>query len=776
MLTFRTPLELILITCFFLLYNIGTAQSRLQPKCETYLKKEEYEKGVDFLQAQDSVLKKNDPFHSYYMGMMYYHIPHKKKEATQFFQEYLDRTNDEHIKMYGHEHIYFFLGKMYHLNYEWDKAEEWYRLFIQKIDEHEYIPAVQKEILIGEAIRHIDQCDFGRIAVNNPRHVLIESLGDTINTIYPEYAAVVSQNEEKLIFTSRRPDTRGGKLAREGGGFYEDLYTAELVKGSIFENRDFLNDTSGRYYFNTDTDFEYINFRRMDDEINTERHDGSIQLHKDDKVLYFYHDEDVWSVRVDVDSTMKPEKLGEFVNSDYHEPSIFFSNDDSKLFIVSDRPGGFGGKDIYLSEREESGIWSEPMNLGPQINTEFDEDAPYFDPDGITLYFSSKGHSSMGEYDVFRCRLEDSIWTAPVNLGYPINTPADDIYFTMTSRYNRGYYSSSDLKGVGDMDLYRITFADERDPIAELFGHVKKEKGDLMVPTAADILLQTSDEERIKEVSDSVDGDYFLLLGYGKNYEMYVKTVGYVPYKREFSVPKQKEYYQLYQEVHMQHIRAAGGQVIGQEVTVYTALGNEEETVYYNEKTRKTIEKIKAENKITGDIQAHTEYHFYLTADELKEIMKNDTTLEIDENYQARKLMLKTNKLEYMKEDSYLEFEGSLSRDVFLNPDVIATTDAAQIDGLFFTVQIGVYSRNVPHSVLYNLEPLVTRRVNNNTLYRYSTGTYASFDEAQKRCDQIIKIGVEDAFVTAYYKGDRIGPEKAEELLKKFGNKILMKQ
>ena len=164
------------------------------------------------------------------------------------------------------------------------------------------------------------------------------------------------------------------------------------------------------------------------------------------------------------------------VNSDYHEPSIFFSYDGKKLFVVSDRPGGYGGLDIYVSENIGEDQWSEPKNLGPEINTEFDEDAPYLDPDEKTLYFASKGHSSMGDFDIFRSVLEDTTWSDPANLGFPVNTPADDIYFTMTHRYNRGYYASADLNGKGDMDLYRITFSDERDPVAELIGLVKKRR------------------------------------------------------------------------------------------------------------------------------------------------------------------------------------------------------------------------------------------------------------------------------------------------------------
>lgn len=146
------------------------------------------------------------------------------------------------------------------------------------------------------------------------------------------------------------------------------------------------------------------------------------------------------------------------------------------MFIVSDMEGGYGGLDIYMSEQLENGKWTVPLNLGKNINTPYDEDAPYLDPDNETLYYSSDGHSSIGGFDIFRSKLDGFNGSPSINLGYPVNTTADDIFFIMTSRYNRGYYSSSKLGGKGDMDIYRISFADERDPVAELKGFVKMGK------------------------------------------------------------------------------------------------------------------------------------------------------------------------------------------------------------------------------------------------------------------------------------------------------------
>ena len=128
------------------------------------------------------------------------------------------------------------------------------------------------------------------------------------------------------------------------------------------------------------------------------------------------------------------------------------------LYFVSDRPGGFGGHDIYKSTRNEKGKWSEAENLGNVVNSPYDETAVFMHPDGKTLYFSSKGHAAMGGYDIFKSTFENGKWTEPVNIGYPINTPDDDVFFVISASGKHGYYSSIKEGGKGGQDLYMITF------------------------------------------------------------------------------------------------------------------------------------------------------------------------------------------------------------------------------------------------------------------------------------------------------------------------------
>ena len=145
------------------------------------------------------------------------------------------------------------------------------------------------------------------------------------------------------------------------------------------------------------------------------------------------------------------------INTQYHEPSACLSPDGNTLYFVSDRPGGFGGEDIYRCVKLPTGRWSKATNLGPTINTEYDEDAPFMHPDGVTLFFSSNGHKTMGGFDIFFSVKSDSGWYPPQNMGYPINTTDDDVFYVMSSDGKRAYFSSVRPEGLGEQDIYMVT-------------------------------------------------------------------------------------------------------------------------------------------------------------------------------------------------------------------------------------------------------------------------------------------------------------------------------
>jgi Tol biopolymer transport system component len=177
-------------------------------------------------------------------------------------------------------------------------------------------------------------------------------------------------------------------------------------------------------------------------------------LSKDDN-----YNSDIYTSTFDGITWGKPSKLNKNINTRYWESHGYLSEDGNQLVFASDRPGGFGGLDLYLSKRLD-GDWGPAINLGPQVNTQFNEDRPFLINKGKTLFFSSQGHRNMGGYDLFRSELQqNNLWSQPENLGYPLNTPDDNIFFMPTDNGKSGYisrYRESD--GSGREDIYRITF------------------------------------------------------------------------------------------------------------------------------------------------------------------------------------------------------------------------------------------------------------------------------------------------------------------------------
>jgi outer membrane protein OmpA-like peptidoglycan-associated protein len=589
-------------------------------KAEKLIHKSNYQEAIPLLLSLDSIY--DDPLIDYYIGMSFYESKSMENNAIPFLETYVKVSDSL-------DQAHFFLAQLYHWNYRFDEAIEMYDRF------NEIVLSKTRDSVIIDLInsitdKNIAECGYGKLSMENPRKVIIENLGEEVNSSFPEYAPVISNDEKKLIFTSRRINSTGQKMGQDGN-YFEDIYYSDLLKGSLFSQiaLDTLLMQGG--YITLVTDFEYSVPRKMWGGVNSKQHDGAIQLNKTEDSLYFYRDFDIWisDIKDSVEKTT-PQNV-RYVNSTAYEPSIYYSPDGSYLLVSSDRVGGYGGLDLYESRKLEDGTWGELVNLGPKINTKYDEDAPYIDPDGITVYFASKGHSSMGGYDIFKTRkIGLGSWSDIENMGYPINTPGDEIYYVMTPKYNRAYYSSDNLQGYGDMDLYRITFADERHPMAELKGLVLEE-GEY-VPAKSKITMFGDDSKNYSTFeSDSITGEYLVLLGHGKTYNMLVETDGFLPYAKSFVIPEQKDYYQLYQEIHHIYLRDSEGNIIGQQIVVYNSFDNSEsgDTTNYlfDDRTQKELERIKEirENK---NVDVFTDVKFYITKDSLMSILAKDKSLQ----------------------------------------------------------------------------------------------------------------------------------------------------
>jgi outer membrane protein OmpA-like peptidoglycan-associated protein len=254
----------------------------------------------------------------------------------------------------------------------------------------------------------------------------------------------LNENETELIFTTRRRDGNLNENVADDNKPYEDIFTS-TKSGSAWSRAQNIGNV-----------------------VNIKFSDSGLALSADGNTLFIYKDEgngDIYFSERKNGVWTAPEALPGIINSSYREASISITKDEDVLYFASERPGGFGGSDIYSCTKDSKGEWSKVRNLGPGINTELDEDGPFIDNEGKTLYFSSTGRKGMGGYDIYKSTLKNfdkNEWGEPENLGFPINTPDDDIYYVTTKDGKRSYYASVREDGMGYTDIYMITVPEEK--------------------------------------------------------------------------------------------------------------------------------------------------------------------------------------------------------------------------------------------------------------------------------------------------------------------------
>ncbi|BDD11150.1 hypothetical protein FUAX_35820 [Fulvitalea axinellae] len=332
------------------------------------------------------------------------------------------------------------IGQAYHFGYDFENAEKYF-LKYKKLVERDVNYRGRDRVLVEEVNRRLKECRAAMRYRANPANFKIVNMGPMINSEWPDYAPVFNADETMMVFTSRRLDGNINEDVDEDNFYFEDIFISEKKDG------------------------KWQIAKNIGITINTRSHDSNLTLSPDGKILFLYkfmgdNGDIYYSDRKDDGTWTEPKPLPGRVNSSYTESSVSLSPDGKTLYFASDRPVGLGGRDIYKATKNRKGEWEKVENLGESINTEFDEDSPFIDYDGKTLYFSSRGLDGMGGYDIYRSVKKRKGWSEPENLGYPINTPDNDSFFVSTKDSNRGYYSSVREDGYGYEDLYMVALPD----------------------------------------------------------------------------------------------------------------------------------------------------------------------------------------------------------------------------------------------------------------------------------------------------------------------------
>ncbi|MFZ6008877.1 MAG: OmpA family protein [Bacteroidota bacterium] len=552
------------LTWFLAILHLAVSAQSLKDllsRGDRFYQKKDYENALlSYLEAVK--IDPNDPETNFKVGVSYLNTE-KKSLAVPFLEKAYQTKPEVDLDIDYH------LGMAYQNDHQYAKAKQHYAEFRRK-----------NKKLSDIAEHKIIECEIGDSLTRTPTYVRIESLGAGINSAFHEYSPLVSADGNTLIFTSNR-STDDYKI--KSGTNFEDIYIAHK-NGSHWSDP-----------------------QKISENINIKYNDAAASLSADGKTLFLYYEEgagDIYISTLEEGEWTKPVPLNKNINTAlFWETSACISADGKKLYFTSNRPGGKGELDIYVSELDAKGNWGKAVNLGSTINTPFNEDSPFIHADGTTLYFSSDGHPSMGSNDIFKSEFKDGKWTRPENLGYPINSIEYDGFFSVSPDKKTGYYSAIRPEGLGNADVYSITFLDPPpkveekpvvlastepvvehkveeqppvvetkstdfvDPIVQLHKDMKIVtvlKGKVIdansaSPLAATITLVDNEVNSVitKITSNASTGDFELVIPHGGNYGVVTERSGYLFNSINFNLPQFAEYQEI--DTHIIMVKAEVG-------------------------------------------------------------------------------------------------------------------------------------------------------------------------------------------------------------------------
>ncbi|MFN3404031.1 MAG: OmpA family protein [Cytophagaceae bacterium] len=491
---------LILIVLPFSIYAQDV--NKLQKDGTRLFKQEHYRKALPYF---EQVLKQEPENAQALFGaaVCYLHRYSKEKALS-----YIDKAYSKDSAV--DKHIHYWMGRVYHQNYLFDKALYHYGIYKNTLSKND-----QRRRDLDNHMRHVENA---REFVNNPQNYYVRNLGPSVNSSYSEHSPVTSVDDKSLIFTSRR-ESSDQKEDLDGEPF-EDIFMTKKQANGEWSHPESIH-------------------------LNTSGHDASIQLFDNDTKLLIYKFSkggDIYYTEKEGDKWKDPQKFANINTRDF-ESDAFITADGKTAYFATNHYKKNGDLDIYYVSKNADGTWSKPQELKGGINSDEDEDAPFITSDGKTMYFSSRGHKNMGGYDVFRSTMDETgKWSEPENMGHPINTPDDDVYYYLSSVSSRSYLASYREGGFGEKDIYEIA------PIPPVIVSGEVIEDSTNAPVQGVTVILTSLKKTSSPSSANVpvnDGKFEAKVMAYNSYSLAVVQGSDTLYKETFDIPFQEKENQI---------------------------------------------------------------------------------------------------------------------------------------------------------------------------------------------------------------------------------------
>ena len=710
---------LLTVFMFFVSFTIVAQNKDIQAEAAYYFDIKDYKKAYDLYDKLYTQTPKNFEY-KFRIGYCCLFYPEKKSRAIEIFED-IKRTDKSPDADY-------YLAKAYHINYKFDQAITSYEAFITakgtKIKEED-------KPFIADAKVGIMNCNNGKELIAKKIIADIKNIGAPINTSETEGVPVISADESVMIYTYIGEKSTGGLLNdmlkpdKEEGTYHEDIFIANRSTDSTWNNPAPIGS------------------------LNTNANDAAVALSPDGQMLFTFESDvknpgDLRVSNLVGTEWSKPEKLNTNINSESWEGSCSITADGRYLYFASERPGGLGGRDLYVSEKV-NGEWGPAKNLGPSINTEYNEDAPFIHPDGITLFFSSQGHKSIGGYDIMYSIRKDNDWITPLSMGIPLNTTEDDRYYVINAKGDVGYFSSNrgGAGGKGQQDIYMVTpgILGEKPVLALLKGSVYVD--DKPTEAKIEITKKETNEAIGPYYANSKTGKYLMAISPGSGYKIKITVTGMDPIEEEIDVEKLQRFVEIRKDF---YVYSPGFENKKNQISVKTILDS-----LLN--TATSVDAFKNDAVVKNVVEANTSTPTKTTATQPS---KTNNAMPCDGGAMP----------------DFAAVKGKSLNDAAVYKQFLDIAGNMCAEGLVFKIQIAAYQHpeNYKYGHLKQFgKPEEIKYPDGIT--RFTQLSFSTVKEAEAARQKIIAKGQKDAWITVFIDGKRFTLE--ELILVNFNGKAI---